>query len=233
MTIDWVFFDIGDVLFDENVPHLYHFHLMLLALRRHGVDVSWDDYRMQIQQSVRVRPDSAIDDAARHFVPDDALWNQIHQEVQEEYKTARKPHPYGLLLDNITAVVQYLHTDFRLGIVANQHPPILQALDAYGISHYFDVKAINEVIGLSKPDPAIFRWALEQAGCPPERALMIGDRPDNDIAPARSLGMRTIRFQRGLLYTWYEPLQENEHADLIVRETLDLPRAVRRLAGGG
>src|SRR5579871_3430144 len=229
MAIEWVFFDIGDVLFDEDVPHLYHFHLMVLAMRRHGVEVSWDDYRMQIRQSVQTSPDSAIEAAARHFVPDDALWDQIRQESQEEYKTARKPHPYGLLLDNITAVVQDLRRDFRLGIIANQHPPVLQALDTYGIGRHFDVKAINEVIGLSKPDPAMYRWALEQAGCAPERAMMIGDRPDNDIAPARALGMPTIRFQRGVLYVWYEPVQEREHDDLIIRDTMDLPRAVRRL----
>ena len=39
---------------------------------------------------------------------------------------------------------------------------------------------------------------------------MIGDRPDNDIAPARSVGMKTIRFRRGILYAIYDPRTDEE-----------------------
>ncbi|HZP82650.1 MAG TPA: HAD family hydrolase [Chthonomonadaceae bacterium] len=229
MAIKWVFFDIGDVLFDEDVPHLYYFHSLLLAMRRNGVKVQWDEYHMRIQACVRVKPGTAVTDAARHYVPDAALWDKIFQEGRAEYELMRKPRPYGLLLDDITAVVQELRQDFRLGIVANQHPPILQALDDYGIGPLFDVKAIDEVVGLSKPDPAIFHWALEQAGCAPEEAIMIGDRPDNDIAPANTVGMATIRFRRGLLYSLYDPRHDSERADIVVRETPRLVPAVRRL----
>jgi HAD superfamily hydrolase (TIGR01549 family) len=43
-------------------------------------------------------------------------------------------------------------------------------------------------VGLEKPDPAIFQLALSQSGCEPPQAVMIGDRLDNDIRPARLLG---------------------------------------------
>src|SRR5579872_971597 len=205
MAVTWVFFDIGDVLFDEDVPHSYYFHSLLLAMRRNGVGVTWDEYHARIQDCVRVKPATAIIDAARGYVPDTALWEKIYREGRAEYEQMRRPRPYGLLLDDITAVIQDLHTDFRLGILANQHPPVLQALDDYGIGSLFAVKGIDEVVGLSKPDPAFFHWALEQAGCEPGEAIMVGDRPDHDIAPARSVGMRTIRFRRGILYSLYDP----------------------------
>jgi HAD superfamily hydrolase (TIGR01549 family) len=224
-----VFFDIGDVLFDEDTPHLYYFHSLLLAMRRNGVDVQWDEYHARIQACVRVKPGTAITDAARYYVPDAALWDKVFHEGRAEYEQMRKPRPYGLLLDDITAVVQALRPDFRLGIIANQHPPILKALDDYGIGPLFDVKAINEVVGLSKPDPALFRWALGQAGCAPEEAIMVGDRPDNDIAPANTVGLATIRFRRGLLYSLYDPIHDSERADIVVRETPRLVPAVRRL----
>lgn len=51
--------------------------------------------------------------------------------------------------------------------------------------------------GCAKPDPAIFRMALAEAGCTPQAAVMIGDRPDNEIAPAKRLGMRTVWVRRG------------------------------------
>ncbi len=230
MAIKWVFFDIGDVLFDENVPHLYYYHSLLLAMRRNGIDVAWDEYHMRIQSCVRVVPATAITDAARYYVPDTQLWDKIYHEGRAEYEMMRKPRPYGLLLDDITAVVQEVRRDFRLGIIANQHPPVLQALDDYGIGPLFDVKVIDEVVGVSKPDPAIFHYALDQAGCAPEEAIMLGDRPDHDIAPANQVGMATIRFRRGILYALYDPRSADERADIVVRETPRLPLAVRRLA---
>ena len=56
----------------------------------------------------------------------------------------------------------------------------------------------SEEEGLEKPDERIFLRALGRAGCEPHEACMIGDRPDNDIAPAKRLGMRTIRITQGL-----------------------------------
>ena len=47
-------------------------------------------------------------------------------------------------------------------------------------------------LGLKKPDPEIFQLALSQSGCEPEQAVMIGDRLDNDIRPARLQGWKTI-----------------------------------------
>ncbi|HLK59508.1 MAG TPA: HAD family hydrolase [Chthonomonadaceae bacterium] len=230
MAIKWVFFDIGDTLFDEDAPHLYYFHTLLLAMRRHGIDIAWDEYHARVQACVREKPATAITDACRHYVQDDALWKEIFHEGRGVYEAVRKPRPYGLLLDDITPVVQELREDFRLGIIANQHPQILQALNDYGIGSLFDIKIIDEVVGVSKPDPAIFHMALEQAQCTPQEAIMLGDRPDNDIAPAKALGMPTIRFRRGLLYALYDPRSEEERADIVVRETPRLIPAVRRIA---
>lgn len=228
--IKWVFFDVGDVLFDENVPHLYYFHSLLLAMRRNSVPVEWDEYHARIQATVREKPATAIVDAARHYVPDADLWQKVFHEGRAEYEAMRKPRPYGLLLDDITDVLRELRGSFRLGVIANQHPPILQALDDYGIGPLFDVKAIDEVVGVSKPDPVIFRWAFEQAGCIASEAIMVGDRPDHDIAPAKGLGMPTIRFRRGLLYSLYDPRSDVERADIVVREVSRLIPAVRRIA---
>src|SRR2546423_277348 len=120
MPIQWVFFDIGDVLFDEDVPHMYFFHSILLAMRRNGVQVEWDDYHARIQACVREKPGSGMLDAARYYVSDEALWGRIYREGRAEYDEMRRPRPYGLLLDNITDVLRDLSRDFKLGVIANQ-----------------------------------------------------------------------------------------------------------------
>lgn len=230
MAIRWVFFDIGDVLYDEDPPHLYLFHTMLFAMRRNGVDVTWDEYYARITACVRDRPGTAPLDAARYWVADEALWDKVFHEGRGVYDSIRHPWPFGVLRDDIMAVVQDLRRDFRLGVIANQHPPVVDGLNHYGIGPLFDVIAIDEIVGYSKPDPRLFQWALDKAGCQPSEALMVGDRPDNDVAPAKSLGMATVRFRKGLLYSRYDPRTPAEFADAEVHETVHLAPAVRRIA---
>ena len=50
---------------------------------------------------------------------------------------------------------------------------------------------------MKKPNPAIFQLALECARCGPHEAVMVGDRIDNDIRPAKTLGWKTIRVLQG------------------------------------
>ncbi len=230
MNTKIIFFDIGDVLFDENAQHQYLFHSMLLAMRRNGIDVTWDAYHARVRDCARIAPTGAYNDAVYAFVPDRERADLIIHQGHAEYEAMRKPRPYGMLLDNMLTVVQDLKRDFRLGIIANQHPQIMDALRDYGLTPYFDVTAIDEIVGVSKPDPKIFTWALEQTGCDAKAAIMVGDRPDVDVAPARALGMGTVQFRRGQLYVYYDPRTEQERADKVVTDLMQLAPAVRELA---
>lgn len=70
-------------------------------------------------------------------------------------------------------------------------------------------------LGISKPSIEIYRKALKATGCAPERAIMIGDTYENDIAPANELGMNTI-------WLLHRPLKERK--DLVGVLNGDLPR---------
>lgn len=50
---------------------------------------------------------------------------------------------------------------------------------------------------MAKPDPRIFIEALRQSSCIPAETVMIGDRFDNDIMPAKKLGMHTVWAKQG------------------------------------
>ena len=230
MQTKWIFFDIGDVLFDENAQHRYLFHALLLAARRNGVSVTWDAYFDELRQQARHKPSEAFLNALHTFVPDAGLYEKVRAEGMAEYRAMRVPRPFGMLLDGMQLVLEDLRKDFQLGVIANQHPPIVDALRDYGLQPFFGVVAIDEILGFSKPDTRIFQWAFEQAGCVADEAIMVGDRPDNDVAPAKALGMGTIRFKRGELYVYYDPLNDGERADLVVTDIARLAPAVRKLA---
>ena len=86
---------------------------------------------------------------------------------------------------------------------------------------YFDVLAPSAELGIAKPDPAIFLWALRESGCDPENAAMIGDRIDNDVLPAKALGMRIVHILTGPAAI-YAP--DPDPADAAVSSLSDLLR---------
>ena len=229
--VKFVFFDIGDVLFDENAQHQWLFHALLLTLRAHGKDVLWDDFNATRQRFAALgpNPEAAIKGTLASYCTNQSETETLWHEARDQYQMMRKPRPFGMLLDGITPVLQDLRRDFQLGIIANQHPPVAQAIENYGIAPLFDVTVISEIVHLFKPDPAIFQYGLTEAKIAPEEAVFVGDRPDNDIGPAKAAGMRTVRFKRGLQYIYYNPEDPALTADETVTNVADLASAVRRV----
>ncbi len=231
--VTWVFFDIGDVLFDENAQHQWLLHALLGTLRAHGKAVQWDEFNAT-RKALAARgpnPEAAIKASLAAYCANDSETETLWHEARAQYGEMRKPRPYGFLLDGITPVLEDLRRDFRLGIIANQHPPIAQAIAGYGIAPLFDVMVISEIVHLFKPDPAIFEYALREAGIAPAQAVFVGDRPDNDIGPAKAIGMRTVRFRRGYQYIYYNPADPALTADALAEDVGVLADAVRRVAG--
>jgi putative hydrolase of the HAD superfamily len=84
-----------------------------------------------------------------------------------------------------------------LGIVANQPAVARERLERAGIGDLFAHHGLSGESGLRKPDRRAFLAAAEALGRAPVECIMVGDRIDNDIAPAKALGMATIRFRTG------------------------------------
>ncbi len=110
---------------------------------------------------------------------------------------------------------------YRLGIIANQVPGAEARLSNWGIADCFSVIASSSEMGVSKPDPQIFEKALAMAGCSASQAVMIGDRLDNDIIPAKQYGMKTVWIRQGLAA--YQPKELGEgYADIVIDSLADL-----------
>ena len=97
-------------------------------------------------------------------------------------------------------------------------------MEKWGFSRFISLCLPSAELGLSKPDLAIFELAMKKSGCGPEDAAMVGDRIDNDIAPAKSLGWKTIRIKQGLSQGQV-PMSAEQVPDFEVRrlqEVLDI-----------
>ena len=77
----------------------------------------------------------------------------------------------------------------RLGVVSNSDGRVAEALAAAGLAHLFEVIVDSHVAGVEKPDPRIFRIALEALGVDPSEALYVGDLYEVDVIGARAAGL--------------------------------------------
>jgi HAD superfamily hydrolase (TIGR01509 family) len=125
----------------------------------------------------------------------------------------------------IAALRQLRDAGFRLGVLANQPASTEGELERAGIANLCDGVWLSGAVGMAKPDPAFFRLALEAWGLEPRRIAYVGDRPDNDVAPAKALGMMALRLRRGP-HAWQLSRSESERADL---EAPDLAEAASLL----
>jgi len=60
----------------------------------------------------------------------------------------------------------------------------------------FDVEVFSARVGLRKPDPRIYRLALDELGVRPEEAVFVGDGANDELAGAERVGIRAIGLER-------------------------------------
>jgi HAD superfamily hydrolase (TIGR01509 family) len=80
-----------------------------------------------------------------------------------------------------------------LAVISNtEDGRIRDALEAAGLASHFDLLIDSHLVGCKKPDPAIFRLALEGLGVEAHEAAFVGDSYAHDALAARAVGMRAI-----------------------------------------
>ena len=119
----------------------------------------------------------------------------------------------------------------KLGIVANQPATIVPRLERAGIAGFFVYTGITGTTGLRKPDPRAFTAAAEALGVTPVQCIMVGDRIDNDITPAKVVSMATILFRSGR-HRKQRPRSAAEIPDAVVTDVPELEAAIAKLQKG-
>ena len=102
-----------------------------------------------------------------------------------------------VLFDDVLPTVQILKKrQLTIGLLSNIHRGINDICKELGLGPYLDVIVSSEEAGADKPDPAIFRFALERAGADPAETIHIGDQYLQDVVGARNAGIMPIFIDR-------------------------------------
>jgi len=144
---------------------------------------------------------------------------------------ARRSHERGSfeLREGMPELLEELTSrGLKLGLAANQPAEVIARFEAHGIAKYFASTAVSGTHGFHKPDVRLFLHACEALGVTPSECIMVGDRIDCDIVPARRLGMRTVRLRTGR-HASQEPRTEDERPEVEVTDVAGMRAAILRM----
>lgn len=179
MSIKWLFFDIGDTIYDETLSNRQRAD----GLLKIHPEISYELFLSEMQKAARTYDESPFSSARKAL--------SIVEDVPYSNKLE-------VLFPDAVNVLSVLSEKYKLGIIANQPQNTAERLVSDGLSRFFDISLLSDCEELYKPDIRFFEHALSKAGCKAHEAVMIGDRLDNDIYPAKKLGMVTVRIRKGL-----------------------------------
>jgi FMN phosphatase YigB (HAD superfamily) len=223
--IRWVFFDLGGTLLDDLPFHDYIYGTMLTMFAERGYNVTMDEFVNMRNLLVKKRV-PVLASLIEHFTGKESLVKPLMKELMGRIE-GKGPELQSPIPES-QQVLERVGALYKLGVIANQEAGIHDLLSKVGWNRMFDVIIISDEVQLWKPDARIFTMALGKAGCKPSEAAMVGDRIDNDVTPAKRLGMKTVRFKWGIFGSQEAALEE-EKPDIEILSLLDLPKALERL----
>lgn len=109
---------------------------------------------------------------------------------------AERSYAYVLrVLEKTRPVLEKLATHYPLVLVSNFYGNIHTILEDFGLSTYFSDIVESSIVGLRKPDPAIYALGVERMGLPAQNILVIGDSFSKDVVPAKAVGCQAVWLQ--------------------------------------
>ncbi|MBR91833.1 MAG: hypothetical protein CL903_03440 [Dehalococcoidia bacterium] len=150
----------------------------------------------------------------------------IEKQLYDTEKERNKKRGFFEPQENIFNILKNLkRKKYNLGIVANQPTRCLKIMGKLGLLDFFSNKYVSDSVNLYKPDEKFFLHVCNHINANPYESIMIGDRIDNDIVPAKNLGIRTIRFLTGR-YKIQKPRKKSEKADFSINNISNIEKII-------
>lgn len=186
-----------------------HFMALREAVLQERLDIAHDltELRLEVLRRAFRSTGYGLDDA-----------ESAAQGAFEEYFRERNVVEY---FPGVMEALRELREDYEIYSISNGNADIQRVGLGQVFSRHFS--AIS--VGAAKPDPRIFQAAITAAGVAPEEVLHIGDHPEQDVAAAAAVGMKTVWVNFGGAPWPALPSPDGE-----IRAFADLPALVRQLS---
>ena len=122
-------------------------------------------------------------------------------------------------IDQARPILRQLAERYPLVLVSNFYGNIESVLHDFDLDGLFGSIVESAVVGVRKPNPAIFQMGVDRLGMQPEEVVVIGDSYDKDIVPAHNAGFKTVWFiGRG----WTPDMPNGDAADWVITDLREL-----------
>lgn len=220
-------FDFGGTLdtdgihWSEKFYEVYnHFHIM----------VSKENFREAFIYSERtianlIKPDFGLKQTLEAQIKYQLEYLIKHNLLQEDFSQNTNKltdYCYTSVIENVEItkeILNQLSNEYLLALISNFYGNVETVLEELSLKKYFTSIVDSAVVGIRKPDAKILEIALNKLGVNPNDAVMIGDSYNNDIAPAKLIGCKTIWINN----KGWEEQNENNKADFIIKSFKELP----------
>lgn len=148
---------------------------------------------------------------------------KLEQTDAMEYavKIADSCYQYVLsVLEKTRPVVQSLSRKYKLVLVSNFYGNIRSVLKDFELDDFFSDVIESSVVGVRKPDPAIYRLGVEVLKLPAENVLVVGDSFSKDMVPAKTVGCK-VAWLKG--EGWENEEIDESLPDIIITDLVCLP----------
>lgn len=204
--ITHLFFDAGNTLVFPN------FRLISQTLAARGPRVSPEElergelrarFLLDDPELVRTSTDQArwtlyFETIFRHCGVTDA--HALRSTLEELQAIHRVSNLWEIVPPDVPPALEGLRRKFRLSVISNANGTVREKLRRVGLLDFFEAVLDSHEEGVEKPDPRIFRAALERTGALAGQSLYIGDMYHIDVAGARAAGMEGVLLDPGGLH---------------------------------
>ncbi len=117
--------------------------------------------------------------------------SRVPQLLDELWPAHRRRNFWSLVPEGLfEALGRARASGVRIAVISNSEGFLEEILVDRGMLDLFDLVVDSGVVGVEKPDPAIFQIALDRMGIDASRALHLGDTYATDVVGARAAGIR-------------------------------------------
>jgi len=220
-----ILLDAGGVILDETEYENRNARLIsrMLASKVSGYTESryWKDVEESI---IRYTPSTRKYVFWKYCEGDSRVFENTWKEFMAEW---RKIEPALKLMVGIDAELRALRRDFKLVLAGQYGENIIRLLEKEGLMDLFENRKSQADFSITKPDPRYIRQIAEAAGLDCGDCVMVGDRIDKDVIPAKQNGMATV-FVRTGIYRNQTARTPDESPDLVLDSVAGLAEVIKQ-----
>ena len=182
-----VIFDLWDTLIDWDVEHSRATEAAIAA----RLETDPDEFGKLWRAGRSEREGGSLADSFRAVGASDELVPELVELRHASFRDICVPRPGAL-----ETLAELRKRGLKLGMISVCSEEVALLWEETPFAGLFDSTVFSATCGLRKPDPAIYRLALDEVGVGPGDAMFVGDGANDELGGAKRLGMRAVLILR-------------------------------------